>query len=117
MDLKYNKIQEVSEEKGALLTTSNLTFHCYAKTKKDAFNEGKTVDIDTLMRKVKIKYTNLGKSTTCADPKDAKILVLTTKMDNLEKKVASNGSSSKGGNLKGDDKSNSGGKKNNRPPV
>eukprot|EP00957_Ditylum_brightwellii_P103400 7879203-Ditylum_brightwellii.AAC.1 len=69
------------------------------------------------MREVKTKYTNLGKSTRCADPKDTKILALTTKLDNLEKKFASNGGSGEGGKPKGSGKSNSGGKKNNRPPA
>eukprot|EP00957_Ditylum_brightwellii_P138855 10584202-Ditylum_brightwellii.AAC.1 len=69
---------------------SNPTFHHYIETKKGAFDEEKTVDIDILINKVKTKYTNLGKSTTCTDPKDAKILALTTKLENLEKRVASN---------------------------
>eukprot|EP00957_Ditylum_brightwellii_P205804 15345507-Ditylum_brightwellii.AAC.1 len=85
----------------ALRTTSNHTFHCYIETKKDAFDEGKAVDIDTLMPEVKTKYTNLGKSATRTDTKDAKILVLTTKLDNIEKKFASNGGSRGGGKLKG----------------
>eukprot|EP00957_Ditylum_brightwellii_P083761 6366591-Ditylum_brightwellii.AAC.1 len=82
------------------------------ETKKDNFDEGRHVDANTLMLEVKIKYTTLNKCSTNMDPKDAKTLVLTTKLENLEKKVLSSGegfnpgSSSRNGkpNQKGDDK-------------
>eukprot|EP00957_Ditylum_brightwellii_P159452 12137741-Ditylum_brightwellii.AAC.1 len=57
----------------ALLMTTNPTFHRYVETKKDTCDEGKAVDMTTLMRDVKIKYTNLSKKKAPADPKDAKI--------------------------------------------
>eukprot|EP00957_Ditylum_brightwellii_P000710 55666-Ditylum_brightwellii.AAC.1 len=63
------------------------------------------------MREVKTKYTNLGKITKCVDPKDANILALTTKLDNLEKMFATNSGSNGGGKLKSSGKFNSGGKK------
>eukprot|EP00957_Ditylum_brightwellii_P112482 8576002-Ditylum_brightwellii.AAC.1 len=71
----------------ALLTTTNPTFHSYIETKKDTFDEGKAVDMMMLMRDVKTKYTNLSKKKAPADPKDAKIVALTTKVENLEKKM------------------------------
>eukprot|EP00957_Ditylum_brightwellii_P007424 562111-Ditylum_brightwellii.AAC.1 len=50
----------------------------------------------TLMRDLKTEYTNLLKEKAPADPKDAKIVALATKVENLEKKMKGNPSG--GGN-------------------
>eukprot|EP00957_Ditylum_brightwellii_P050798 3851426-Ditylum_brightwellii.AAC.1 len=88
MELSYNKIMAVSQEKvimghnfthhifRALCTTSNPDFLHYIKAKKDLHS--KTI------------YVNNKEECNCGNPKDNSILALTTKLTHLENKLKEN---------------------------
>eukprot|EP00957_Ditylum_brightwellii_P198384 15117635-Ditylum_brightwellii.AAC.1 len=96
-----------------LLTGSNPDFNWYIKSKKDAFNKGKNVDVTELLQDVKKKHVNMKDKFNEIDPKDAKIITFTTKLADMEKKIGS----SNGGGASGNN--NGGGNRfgNNSPPA
>eukprot|EP00957_Ditylum_brightwellii_P110138 8400242-Ditylum_brightwellii.AAC.1 len=97
----------------ALLTGSNPDFNQYVKNKKDAFDKRKHVNVAELLQDVKKKHVNMKDKFNDIDPKDAKIIALTTKLADMEKKIDSSNGGGAGGN------NNGGGNRfgNNGPPT
>ena len=90
----------------ALLSGPNSSLNCYIERCKDDWDTGADVTPDSLIQVAKEKYNNMvaQKEWNKTDPKDAKILALTTRLNKLEKekKPAANptppaGSNSVGG--------------------
>eukprot|EP00957_Ditylum_brightwellii_P065369 4959074-Ditylum_brightwellii.AAC.1 len=75
----------------ALLTPKNQDFIRYVKGKKDPFDEGRDVDIFDIINLVCTHYVNNEDSFNKVDPKDAAIIVLTTKLNTLESSFKSGG--------------------------
>eukprot|EP00957_Ditylum_brightwellii_P007117 540312-Ditylum_brightwellii.AAC.1 len=116
MEIKFNQIRDVSEESiyttrqftiqvfRALLTTTNQDFWRYAKGKKYPFDEGQDVDIFDIILSVRAHYVNNKLEFDCMDPKDAAIIALTSKLNNIENKLKM----TNGGNSNSQGNSNSG---------
>ena len=75
----------------AMLTSKNQIFVDYIQQKKNAWEEGKEVQPDTLIQEALTKYNNMFKQGIWnkQDPKDAKILALTTQLKTIEHKLES----------------------------
>jgi len=75
----------------ALLTSKNTEFNVYIQRHKDAWEEGKTFTLDGISADAINKYNNLvhQKIWNKADPKDAKLLALTTEVQDLKSQIKS----------------------------
>ena len=76
----------------ALLTSTNVEFNLYIQHHKDAWEEGKTFTLDGLSIDAINKYNNMihQKLWNKADPKDAKLLALTTEVQDLKTQLKCN---------------------------
>ncbi len=76
----------------ALLTSTNVEFNSYIQRHKDAWEEGKTFTLDGLSIDAINKYNNMvhQKLWNKADPKDAKLLALTTEVQDLKTQLKLN---------------------------
>ena len=102
----------------ALLSSKNEEFRQAIRSEKTNWEKGEDVSADAIITVATAKYNNLRKQKTWnqVDPKDAKIVALTTKVENLAKALATN--SSANGRSGGSDQKGKDGKNENRfPPL
>ena len=80
----------------ALLSSKNEEFRQAIRMEKTEWEKGNDVSADSLIFIATAKYNNLRKQKTWnqVDPKDAKIVALTTKVENLAQALATNSSAS-----------------------
>ena len=107
MKQNYSKIVELGKTHedyvmhlfDAMLTSKNQIFCDYIQIKKNDWEEGSEVQPDTLMQEATTKYNNMCKQNTWnkSDPKDAKIIALTTQLKSLEDKLGDTTPSAKKG--------------------
>eukprot|EP00957_Ditylum_brightwellii_P132410 10096915-Ditylum_brightwellii.AAC.1 len=113
MEMKFNHIQDVLQESVfttkqftiqvfcALLMLTNQDFIRYVKGKKDPFEEGRDVDVFDVINSVCTHYVNNKDDFSKMDPKDAAIIVFTTKLNTFESSFKSGGGNSNKKNANG----------------
>ena len=71
----------------ALLSTKNEEFRSYILRKKDDFDEGKTIDAESLLAGARKNFVNMQESGAwdCKDPRDQAIASLMTKLQSYQK--------------------------------
>ena len=97
MESNYHRILELGQKHedwtlhvfNAMLSAKNKVFTDYIQRKKDEWEVGEDINVDTLITDAKSKYNNMMKQRIWdkQDPKDAKIATLTTELTTLKNTV------------------------------
>ena len=107
MESNYNKILELGQQHedwtlhvfNAMISAKNRVFTDYIQRKKDEWEVGEEVNVDTLINDAKSKYNNMVKQRLWdkQDPNDAKIATLTTELTELKQCVLATSQLTNGG--------------------